>query len=168
MTSTNTMTDPQVLNAGQIIAKYQNSAPVNVVGLAEELGLKVWESRSLAPNISGKIFKDKLNGGPSGFSIVVNATENIFRRRFTVAHEIAHFLLHRGQLEKGELVDDTMYRSGLSTKEEADANKLAAYILMPLPLIKSLAAQGVNDVDSLAEKLQVSRTAMKIRLGIPT
>jgi Zn-dependent peptidase ImmA (M78 family) len=156
------------LTAGQIIAKHQKTAPVNVVAIAEDLGLKVWETRSLAENISGKIFRDPVNGGPSGFSIAVNAGEGILRKRFTVAHEIAHFILHRRQLDDGELVDDTMYRSGLSTAEEAQANKLAAQILMPNSLIESLVTSGIRDVEALANTLQVSATAMKIRLGIPT
>lgn len=152
---------------GQIIAKYQKKAPVNVVAIAGELGLNVWETRSLAPNISGKIFRDPLNGGFSGFSITVNTNESVLRKRFTVAHEIAHFLLHRRQLDEGELVDDTMYRSGLSSTEEAQANKLAAQILMPHTLIESLIASGVRDVEGLANNLQVSIPAMRIRLGIP-
>lgn len=153
---------------GRIVAKYIKTAPVDVVGLAGELGIKVWESRKLPPNKSGKIFKDSVNGGPSGFSIVVNAGEAFVRKRFTVAHELAHFLLHREHLDKGELVDDTMYRSGLSTEEEAAANKLAAQILMPRDLIKELMRSGVKDVVSLAARLQVSVPAMKVRLGVPS
>jgi len=151
----------------QILAKYHSNAPVNVLGIAKELGLTVW-GMDLLPNISGKIFRDPQNGGPSGFSIAVNSAEPIVRQRFTIAHEIAHFLLHRSQLEKGDLVDDAMYRSGLSSAEEAAANKMAAHILMPFSLINSLVSSGVTDVTDLAARLQVSQTAMKIRLGIPT
>jgi Zn-dependent peptidase ImmA (M78 family) len=124
--------------------------------------------RSLPSNISGKIFKDHVNGGFSGFSIAVNSTEAPVRQRFTIAHEIGHFLLHRAQLENGDLTDDTMYRSGLSTKEEAAANKMAASILMPFPLINALVSAGINDIESLANHLQVSQAAMKIRLGVLT
>ncbi len=152
----------------QILAKYHSHAPVDVLGIARELGLSVWGMHSLPSNISGKIFRDSTNGGASGFSIAVNSTEHPVRQRFTVAHEIAHFLLHRTQLENGDLIDDTMYRSGLSSAEEAAANKMAAHILMPFSLINSLVSAGINDVASLAARLQVSQTAMKIRLGIPT
>jgi IrrE N-terminal-like domain len=156
---------PQV-TAGQIIAKYQASAAVDVVAIARELGLSVWQMHLRPAEVSGKIFRDPLNGGPSGFSIVVNAGEPPERQRFTVAHEIAHFILHRAQLENGEVVDDTMYRSGLSGDEEKAANLLAAEILMPLPLIQKLVNEGTKEVDLLAAKLQVSPAAMKIRLGI--
>lgn len=137
--------------------------------IANDLGINVWGMRSLPPNISGKIFRDSLNGGRSGFSIAVNSHEAWVRQRFTVAHEIAHFILHRHLLDqKGALADDTMYRSGLSTAQETAANRLAADILMPFPLIQTVIASGVNDPLSLAHRFQVSHHAMKIRLGIPT
>jgi Zn-dependent peptidase ImmA (M78 family) len=156
------------ITPGQIVNKYVRTAPVNVVALANELGVKVWESQNLPSDKSGKIFKDPLNGGSSGFSIVVNARESSTRKRFTVAHELAHFLLHRRQLERGQLVDDTMYRSDLTNAEEAEANKLAAEILMPRPLIKELVRSGLKDPESLAERLGVSIPAIKVRLGIPS
>src|SRR5205085_480224 len=107
------------------------AAPVDVTAIASDLGIRVWEMRNLPENISGKIFRDRLNGGDSGFSIGVKASESFRRKRFTVAHEIAHYILHRDKIGD-ELADDAMYRSGLSTREEAQANQLAADILMPV------------------------------------
>ncbi len=156
------------LTPGQVISKYQVDAPVDVVGIAHELGVNVWETHTMPDNISGKIFRDPLNGGTSGFSIVVNSSHAIVRKRFTIAHEIAHFILHRHILEsRSDLTDDAMYRSGLSTKEETAANQLAATILMPYSLINKIVNEGTNDVDALATRFQVSTTAMKIRLGVP-
>src|SRR5262249_31951059 len=146
----------ETLTPGQIIEKYQAQAPVDVVAIANDLGLNVWAMDSLPPSISGKIFRDPLNGGSAGFSIGVNAQHSFVRQRFTVAHEIAHFILHRQKLEGGDLVDDAMYRSGLSTREETAANRFAADILMPLPLIRSLVQAGIRDPKSLAARLQVS------------
>jgi Zn-dependent peptidase ImmA (M78 family) len=119
---------------------------------------------TLGENISGKIFLDPLNGGSSGYSIGVKASEGYRRKRFTIAHEIAHFILHRSKIGD-ELVDDAMYRSGLSTREEAQANQLAADILMPRKLIKELQSRGFTDVSSLADELEVSEAAIKVRLS---
>lgn len=127
------------------------------------MGIHVWEMHTLGEN-SGKIFRDPLNGGSSGYSIGVKATEGFRRKRFTIAHEIAHFILHRSQIGD-ELIDDAMYRSGLSTREEAEANQLAADILMPVKLIRELQSRGFEDVVSLAGELQVSEAAMKVRLS---
>ncbi len=150
---------------GQVIAKYQTEAPVNVVKIAEELGIHVWEMENMSPDVSGKLFRDKLNGGPSGFSIVVRKSDSPARKRFTVAHEIAHFVLHKDKLDGG-IIDDAMYRSGLGNKEETEANRLAADILMPYSLIQSLVKQGYKSGAMLAEKLGVSKTAIGIRLGL--
>jgi len=81
-------TSPPMENLRPILQNFQNSAPVDVIGLAQALGLNVWEL-PLPPNISGKIWKDQVNGGRSGYSIGVNATEAFVRKRFTVAHECA-------------------------------------------------------------------------------
>jgi hypothetical protein len=148
-----------------VIASYQTNAPVDVVKLADSLGIKVWQMR-LPEGVSGKIFLDPLNGGPSGYSIGVNGEDPFTRKRFTVAHEIAHYVLHRDHIGSG-LTENAMYRSKLGTREEVQANKLAADILMPYPLIQKLAKEGVNSIESMAARLQVSVAAMKIRLGVP-
>jgi IrrE N-terminal-like domain len=149
----------------RLIKSHQQEAPVEVVRIAQGLGLEVWEDE-LPVGISGKIFSDPENGGSSGFSITINSTEPPVRKRFTVAHEIAHFILHRDKIGSG-IEDDTLYRSKLTNLIEAEANRLAASILMPFPLIESLQRQGINGISELASALQVSQQALKIRLGIP-
>jgi hypothetical protein len=162
-----TQLPPDRASLNEIVRAFQQTAPVDVVGLAKSLGLNVWELRDLPPNISGKIWKDP-HGGISGFSIGVNASEAPVRKRFTVAHEIAHFVLHRNRFTN-ELLEDTMYRgSGMSSREEAQANKFAADVLMPFSLIQTLLKQGVHTVAEMAKQLEVSTTAMSIRLGVPT
>jgi len=148
---------------GEIIKHFTQEPPVDVVSLAEALGLRVWE-KSL-PNISGMVTPDQLNGGRSGYSIYVNAEDPLNRRRFTIAHEIAHYLLHRKRMP--EFKDDRMYRSpGLSDDVEAEANRLAADILMPRRIIRKLLDQGVDDPRIMASRLMVSPDAMEIRLGL--
>jgi hypothetical protein len=149
-----------------IIRKHQRTAPVNVIALASEMGVSVWESDKLGPQISGKLFRDPKNGGTSGWSILVRATDPLVRKRFTVAHEVSHFVLHRSEIGDG-ITDDEFYRSSLSNAQEAQANQLAADILMPFRLLNDLTAEGVTEVDALASRLEVSLTALKIRLGIP-
>lgn len=146
------------------IARYQREAPVDVVAVAASFGVTVWEDL-LPSGISGKLFRDQANGGMSGYSIVANSAEGYRRRRFTIAHELGHFILHRSLI--GDSVsDDEWYRSGLSTKEEAQANRAAADILMPYRLISSMRESGITDPEILADRLEVSSLAMRIRLGL--
>jgi Zn-dependent peptidase ImmA (M78 family) len=149
-----------------ILRKYQATAPVPVFAMAEEMGLRVWESKALPSNISGKLVKSKEYAGSSEYAIVVNATDVVERRRFTVAHEVGHFMLHLSQVGDG-VSDDQFYRSNLGGQLETEANQFAADLLMPYHLILQLQNEGVTDIRTLASRLQVSQQALKIRLGIP-
>lgn len=146
------------------IEPYQKTAPVDIIQIAERFGLKVWESNDLPPGISGKLFHDERNGGVSGYSILVNRAESSVRRRFTAAHEIGHFLLHRDRIGQG-ISDDEWYRGGLTSHEESEANRLAADILMPRPLIHDYQKRGFANAGVLADIFKVSKAAMKIRIG---
>jgi hypothetical protein len=146
-----------------VIDRFQHSAPVDVTGMAEALGLNVWEDEDLPEGVSGKLFRDRENGGAEGFSIVVRASDAFVRRRFTVAHEIGHFVLHRDRIGSS-LTDDAMYRSNLSTWEEVEANQFAAKVLMPTPLLSDCIGLHGKDARVLAGLLQVSEAAMQIRL----
>lgn len=153
--------------ATELIRRFQASAPVDVLRVAGAFGLKVYESDTrLPPGASGMILHNPAAGGESGYCIIVRSSEPFVRRRFTVAHEIGHFVLHRNKIGHS-LSDDALYRSGLSTIEESQANQLAADILMPTDLIRKYASGlGITDPSVLAKAFQVSELAMKIRLGL--
>jgi IrrE N-terminal-like domain len=108
----------------RIIRRYTATAPVDIVGLAQALGIAVREF-DLGAEVSGEIFPDLFSRGSSGYTIRVNAAHPLVRRRFTVAHELAHFLRHRNRISN-RLVDDQMYRSHLGKTVEAEAEQLAA------------------------------------------
>lgn len=148
------------------IQRFQKSPPINVVGIATAFGLRVYHD-DLDPGISGKIIRDPGHGGVSGYSIVINSSEAPNRQRFTIAHEIAHYLLHRDKIGDG-LVDDALYRSGLSTMDEVRANRLAADILMPFELVEKSISEGAKSVQDLARLFRVSVQAMSVRLEIPS
>lgn len=146
----------------KLLKGFSQQIPVKVGGLASALGLKVVLA-TLPMNISGLIQP----GEDGGFVIKVNRFEPKERQRFTIAHEIAHFLLHRDKIQAG-LVDSVLYRSKLSSKLEAEANRLAADIIMPKGAVIAAmkeAEGGDGAVDVLAQRFQVSRQAMEIRVS---
>lgn len=154
-----------------LIRKHQTSPPVQVIPIAREMGLEVYTVGGWSDEISGALVKDENDPvAPAGFVIMLNEKHSPVRKRFTAAHEIAHYILHRELI--GEAIqDDKLYRSGLSNRIEAQANRLAADILMPRHLIKETIDAGkaeADDVRTLAALFQVSRDAMSIRLlGVP-
>lgn len=150
----------------KIIESHQKSLPIQTVPIARDLGIEVYSVRGWPDNISGRIFKSDERGGSSGYAIEVNAEHARTRRRFTIAHEVAHFVLHKEQIGDG-VYDDAMYRSGLTSSIEREANRLAADILMPWHLLRPIVHGRRVNVASVAETFDVSEYAMSVRLGIP-
>ena len=149
------------------IVALQQTVPVKLSAIARALGVRV-KASTLAPGISGELRPDPESAGQ--FLIRVNRHDASRRQRFTVAHELAHFLLHREQIGDG-IADDVLYRSSLSDRREAEANRLASEILMPPNLIRERLSTaqsiGVEDVVSyMADQFEVSEAAMKIKLGM--
>lgn len=160
------MNNATPIQAMEVILKNQKSLPIDLLSIANDFKINIYKAKDES-NISGKIVKDSGLGGESGFAIFVNAKDSIVRQRFTIAHEIAHFILHKDAIGDG-IVDDALYRSGLSNKQEAEANKLAAEILMPWHLINKVMSEKINTIKELATIFHVSESAMSIRLGIPS
>lgn len=147
----------------KIIKKHQEKiTKVNVIAIANDLGIKVYTA-TLHKDISGAIRKED-----GQYVILINRSEGKYRQRFTIAHEIAHFVLHYdsidNELKDIKVEEPIMYRSRLSNDLERQANKLAAEILMPFDLINKHYKDGIEDVSDIAEHLEVSKTALDIRL----
>lgn len=153
------------IRPNDLIRRYQGAPPVDVKKMAEDLGLRVFNFDVMPRGASGKLYPDP--SSDAGWSIGVNASDSPTRKRFTIAHEIAHFLLHRQDI-RGGVIDDPLYRSEhLSGGQEAEANRFAADILMPYGLLEEFASRGITNIERLARAFGVSTQAMKIRLGIP-
>ena len=144
-----------------IIEQHQERAPVPIIAVSEDLGLPVFFLNGFRDNISGMIKRED----DGSYAIYVNSEHHPNRQRFTIAHEIGHFLLHKKYIGDG-IVDDALYRSGLGNTMENEANAMAANILMPASLLsqESLLTAKISD---LAKKFKVSEAAMAIRLGEP-
>ncbi|WP_414041231.1 ImmA/IrrE family metallo-endopeptidase [Acidithiobacillus sp. M4-SHS-6] len=153
----------QPLGPFSVIRERQRSYPVDVEGLARDFGITVIR-KNWPDDLSGAIGKDD-----KGYFIIVNAKHSEERQRFTIAHEIAHYILHRDRIGKDGIKDDRWYR-GLGPSDERAANRLAADILMPADMLGQAAvdAGGLKNLDQIAAKLKVSKNALSIRLGAPT
>lgn len=144
--------------------------PVDVEHLAKQLGLGVTYER-LDRSVSGMLVRS----GAKAAVIAVNAGHAPVRQRFTIAHELGHFLLHKGR----PVIVDHLTRvhvnlrdqtSSLATsREEIQANQFAASLLMP----EDWVAEALEDqaelaparlVSDLATAFDVSEQAMEYRL----
>jgi len=149
-----------------IVARHLKKAPVDLEAIFNDLGIdyeELWMDDE-----SGSITR---NG--DRFTITVNALESENRRRFTAAHELAHYLLHRDLMGDGQKMNrhvDTLYGGGeqagdvlFKREHEVQANRIAAQIVMPKALVESKFAE-INDPEALAKEFGVSKAAMEIRL----
>jgi Zn-dependent peptidase ImmA (M78 family) len=141
--------------------------PVNIEAVIRGLGIELDKKAALDASISGQIERV----AEQKYKVSVNATDNYMRQRFTMAHELGHYLLHQDLIGDG-LKDDRAYRSTtigtystalVGPAEEAAANRVAARVLMPAEKVAS-EARDFPSVDALAKRFQVSKKAMEIRL----
>jgi len=141
------------------------SVPVNPVTLAERMGVSVFDAAFGQDAISGMLRKD---GGR--FQILVNEHHPPLRKRYTVAHEIAHLCLHSDEIESFVDPEINLFRSKTETDQpedraiETQANMFAAALLTPDVFVRE-AAKETTDIGKLAAKFRVSRHAMGIRLN---
>lgn len=147
-----------------------DAPPVPVQDIAEGLGLKVVKL-AIQNSVSGALMRVPGTEDPV---IAVNAMQHANRQRFTIAHELGHFLL--GHLSKGSLVDQEfiVFRSDEAFSkarysDEIRANRFAAELLMPVKfLVIDIESEGQISSDRLgkiAKKYAVSEIALTHRLG---
>ncbi len=145
--------------AENILNKYWDGKfPIDVKKIGESLGI-AFEEKALEKDVYGIISKKN-----NKIICEINSNDSITRQRFTIAHEIGHYVL-------GDLNDnDTMFRDD-KTKvlqddyREINANKFAAELLMPAKAIEYFVyAIKVANFEELIKKFNVSEQAMVYRL----
>jgi len=150
-----------------VLDRFLSDYPVKLGQIAREFGVAIRVS-SMRTGVSGQIMND---GGQ--YVIRVNRNEARERQRFTIGHELAHFLLHRSVIDSSPdgITDNVLYRSGAPEQIEFEANRLAADLVMPMALIEQKLQDDYGGVvteatiESLAASFQVSKAAMEIRLS---
>jgi Zn-dependent peptidase ImmA (M78 family) len=149
-------------SAADIMHKFNNRAPIDLDGIAREMGVEI--VREPLGDASGKIVKTMEDGKPK-YTIHVNTNHSPRRQRFTIAHELAHLMLHAEAIGDG-ITDDALYRSALDHYDpelERAANRFAADILMPTSLFVT-EWRTLRDPNLLADRFEASREAIDIRL----
>ncbi len=125
-------------------------------------------------------YAGEINVEGDKISIWVNPADAPVRQRFTIAHEIGHYVLHHLHNTNSILDDNIVFnRSAEWSKRESEANNFAARLLMPsekiIEVAKLIISEYKNQNDSskmpvsdfvkkMAEKFFVSTTAMEYRL----
>lgn len=140
---------------------------VDPMDIARRLGVTVLP-RTLHNRTSGLlVVKD------GRAAIVYNEAHHPNRQRFSVAHEVGHFILHAAR--QGTFEDTETYGRGeLASRGtdpvEIEANTFAAELLMPPDRVKDafrnlwFEESHADRIDEMSSLFGVSATAMTIRL----
>ncbi len=140
--------------------------PVPVERIAEDLlGLRIVESDDL--NVSGILL-------PAERRIVLNAAEAehggapIQRHRFTIAHEVGHWVCHVLGATSGSSPAASYCRAADLAADtdrlmEREANVFAAELLMPEAAVREVWGER-GEIEAVAERFAVSRLAAHWRL----
>lgn len=155
----------ELLRTGQV-----TTAPVPIEVLAGLVGAVI-RYEPFAGQLSGMVHRLQ-NGGAI---IGVNSLHAETRKRFTIAHELGHLVLHT---DEDFHIDETFpakFRDEVSSlaidDHEIEANQFAAELLMPTFLLADELNEFPFDIESgelaadLARKYCVSVQAMTIRLS---
>ncbi len=137
--------------------------PVDVIGIAKANDIKVYKG-NLDKKISGAI---RYNRSTNEFEILVNENDTRENQRFTIAHEIGHFFLHKDILENDDVHVDIMFR--IPNEEEKEREKEVDYFAGALLMNKTLLEKIYNENNTITELSQlfdVSVSAMTVRLDI--
>ena len=141
-----------------------NSPIPNIMPVLEEAyGLRVFVFPLLEFRIAGMFAYDDMMGG----AILVNGTHPATRQKWTMAHELAHYLADRNHQEVTVLMD-----GGRKTKSEQFADQFATEFLMPRgelerrfwTVVQANKDFKESDLCLLADQYGVSVQAMTYRL----
>jgi Zn-dependent peptidase ImmA (M78 family) len=165
--------------ARELLNKYtrHEREAVDIEKIAEDLGIQIIQGEFTDEgnrNISGLI---KISGKDGSPVIALKSTESETRKRFTIAHEIGHYVLHRDELlHVDSNLESFAFRDARSSMavsmKEIQANQFAAELLMPTQEIQSLVKESVDKeieatkiIQDIAETYQVSELAATIKIS---
>ncbi|MFY9462932.1 MAG: ImmA/IrrE family metallo-endopeptidase [Candidatus Sungiibacteriota bacterium] len=140
----------------------------NLLDIAEKLGVKVYyldlsEFSKSNKGVNGIIKWSEKPEEESKAEIYINNDYSSERKRFTLAHELGHFILHPN--EEKLRVDTYDYSKGTQdSSDETEANYFAASLLMPRDEFENVLKVADGDVKTVAKYFGVSSHAAETRL----
>ncbi len=157
--------------AKKILAESNSKAPVDVEALAKTHGIPV-EQQAYDDEVSGMLV---VKDGKAIISINKKHSDN--RKRFSIAHELGHYFLHKNLanvfVDKSIVFLRDKKASDGTQLQEIEANVFAAELLMPESDLRAKVKKNPLDLEnpkdfkkleSIAKKFKVSSQALTIRL----
>ncbi len=133
---------------------------VDPISLALSRGIRVIPNPSL--DVNGQIYKQE----DGSIVIEYDNTMHPNRQRFTIAHELGHFIAGHLETSQKKFRDPAKnFTLDNYDPQEAEANRIAAMILMPQDKIDFLINEaGIASIHGISNALKVSPAAITYRL----
>ena len=142
-----------------------NGLPVDVFGIAKEIGVPVIEKPDASSGVSGALVKI---GSNFAIAYATHIQSSGFRR-FSIAHELGHLHIP-GHAESLLPPSETLHesRAGYQSENpyEREADEFAANLLMPKHLFETAmhrSGDGLSAILELSDLCETSRLATAIR-----
>ena len=129
--------------------------PANILKIAKANDISVYKA-DMEKKILGAI---RYNEGK--YTILLNQAQSYEQQRFTLAHELGHFFLHKEILESEEIHVDIMYK--IENEQEEEVDYFAGALLMNRMLLEKMYREN-KSIRELAEMFEVSISVMTLRL----
>lgn len=141
----------------------QDRSPINLQVIVEHLGFEYVEVDNFPSELSALCVEkgEKLYAA-------VNCSHHRNRKRFSLAHELGHWVLgHTREFDMEQVtIDNPPDPSKMKVKnkdQEAEANEFAGELLVPMKLLK-VSFGKTQDIESLAKEYEVSKEVITIRI----
>ena len=154
--------DPVLAASRAFLKRFGEDCGKRLPEVLPEIGLKL--HYRFAKTYEGALLRMK--GIPRGYIVLSSEVREVRRQRFTLGHEIGHYLLPDQQdlcqpcgKEQIESWDDGLARP------EREANQFAAEILMPRSIVQPLLRESpqFSHIEQIAEACETSLTASAYR-----
>ncbi|MCX6785137.1 MAG: ImmA/IrrE family metallo-endopeptidase [Candidatus Komeilibacteria bacterium] len=127
--------------------------PIPLEKITTFFGLAVINYPKFPDSVSGTIIKDD-----DLLAIGVNDNHAKVRQRFTIAHELGHYILGH---DVDKILDDEFDKS---SDKEKEANSFAGELLIPHHMLESDLKNQIWTIKDLSQRYQVSEQVVTIKL----
>jgi Zn-dependent peptidase ImmA (M78 family) len=118
--------------------EFKTNNSIDVVNFATQLGISVF-----GDDLEGESSYIEYKKDTGKYEIYVNMNHTKQRQRFSVAHELGHFVFHKDELLKYGKIS-RQYVNSLNPEEEKKADDFAANLLMPKEMVEEYINKKYN------------------------
>ena len=139
-----------------LLASKEMTCPLDIEKLIKRYNIEICKE-DMDYDISGYIEKRGAK-----WVVSVNKYHSERRQRFTLAHEFAHYVLHKYKFRERHN-DRALFRTREFNPVEKEANDFASELLIPQEKFRQYLREGIRNIADLSDKFNVSVSAIRYK-----